>query len=257
MSKYKILWHSSQPVSKFPDYRNAILGHAKKVLGPEVELVIRGVEKGTPDTQFFAFDFLNNAEFFQSVVRAEKEGFDAVALGCFLDPILDEFKEIMQIPVMGMAETGMATACMLGKRFSVITYMPQLAHKRFGELIHKYGMLERSAGMVTFNLPFAELERGYQDPSFAIDKFVDAGREAIAKGAEVLIPGCGSLNLILMQNGVHEVDGATVVDVSGVLMKMTEMMVVLGKVSGTRVSRLGLYESPAREDIERVLKMFQ
>ena len=108
MSKLKILWHSSQPVSKFPDYTNAILGHAKKVLGPEVELVIRGVEKGTPDTQFFAFDFLNNAEFFQSVVRAEKEGFDAVALGCFLDPILDEFKEIMQIPVMGMAEAGLA-----------------------------------------------------------------------------------------------------------------------------------------------------
>jgi allantoin racemase len=257
MKKRRILWQSSQAVHKFPDYRNAILRHGEKILGPDFQIEVRGVDRGTPDTQFLAYDFLNNFQVFHSVVKAEKDGLDAVAIGCFLDPILDELREVMEIPVLSLGEAGMLTACMLGKRFSVITYVPQLKNKRFDELIHKYGLTERSVEIISFNLPFVELDKGFKDPSNAIEKFTAASKEAIEKGAEVLIPGCGCLNLILVENRINQIEGAAVVDVTGALMKMTEMMIVLREVSGTRVSRRGFNESPPREDIERVIKIYQ
>jgi allantoin racemase len=257
MKKRRILWQSSQAVHKFPDYRDAILRHGEKILGPDFQLVVRGVDKGTTDVQFLSYDFLNNIQVFHSVVRAEKEGLDAVAIGCFLDPILDELREIIEIPVLSLGEVGMLTACMLGKRFSVITYVPQLKNKRFAELIHKYGLTERSVKIMSFDLPFVQLDKGFKDPSTIIEKFTAASREAIAEGAEVLVPGCGCLNLILAENRVDRIDGAAIVDVTGALMKMTEMMIVLKEVSGTRVSRRGFNESPPREDIERVIKIYQ
>ena len=257
MKKRRILWQSSQAVQRFPDYVKAILRHGEKILGPDFQIEVRGVDRGTPDTQFLAYDFLNNFQVFNSVRKAEKDGLDAAAIGCFLDPVLNELREVMEIPVLSLGEAGMLTACMLGKRFSVITYVPQLKNKRFDELIHQYGLTQRSVEIISFNLPFVELDKGFKDPSVAIEKFTTASKEAIAKGAEVLIPGCGCLNLILAENGINQIEGAAVVDVTGALMKMTEMMIVLKEVSGTSVSRRGFNEAPPREDIERVIKIYQ
>jgi allantoin racemase len=257
MGRYRILWQSSTAISKFPDYKAGILRHAKKILSPDIQLEVRGVDKGTSALHFMAFDFLNNAQVFKGLLQAQKEGFDAVAIGCFLDPILDELREVMDIPVQSLGETGMLTACMIGKLFSVVSYVPQLNNKRYAELIHKYGLKERSAGLTSFDLPFEALDNGFKDPSEVIEKFTRAGREAVKKGAEVLLPGCGCLNLILAENHISEIDGATVLDVSGVLMKSAELMLVLRKVSGTRVSRRGFYEAPPRNEIESVLKIYQ
>jgi Asp/Glu/hydantoin racemase len=239
-----------------PDYQNAIKSHGKKILSPGFEIKVRGVEKMSSDIHFMCFDFLNNSQVFESVMAAEKEGFDAVAIGCFLDPILDELREVMNIPVMSLGEAGMLTACMLGKYFSVISYVPQSNHKRYRELIHKYGLTDRAAPLTSFNLPLLELENGFKSPKPVIERFKVAAREAVKKGAEVLLPGCGCLNLVLMNRKLSEVDGATVLDVSGALMKLTEMMIVLKEVSGTKVSRKGYYEAPTREKIQEALKIY-
>lgn len=256
MAKYKMLWQSSTVIDGMPAYKQAIEAHGRKILGPDVELMVRGVKKGTSDIHYLAFDFLNNTRFFDSVVSAEKEGCDAVAIGCFLDPIIEELREIVDIPVMTLGEAAMLTACLLGKRFSVVSYLPQIINKRVMDLIHHYGLSERAAPSASFDLSLPEMEEGFKGDLIAVEKFKRAGKEAVAKGADVLIPGCGCLNLILMNAKVNEVEGATVLDISGALMKMTEMMIVLGKVSGVKISRKGYYESPPKEKIEEVLKLF-
>jgi Asp/Glu/hydantoin racemase len=256
MPRHTILWQSSTVLSRFPDYENAIHQHAEKILGPDIRIITRGVERGTPDLHFQIFDFLNNVQVFQSVARSLAEGADAVSIGCFLDPILDELREVMEIPVMGLAEAGMLTACTLGKKFSIISYLPQLNNKRYGELVHKYGMKERCAGLTSFYLPFEELDNGFRDPDQVIKRFTEAAGKAVDMGAEVLLPGCGCLNLILMQNRIHQIQGATVLDVTGTLLKMTEMMMILKKVCGIGVSRNGLYESPPPESLSSIISNY-
>ena len=133
-------------------------------------------------------------------------------------------------------------------------YTPQ-SSKRSSQLIERYGF-EGRCTLTSFELPFEELERGFEKPENVIDRFIKAGKKAVAEGAEALLAGCGCLNLILMENGVNQVGGATVIDVSGALMKMAETMIVLKEVSGTRISRVGFYESPKMEEIKRTLALY-
>lgn len=256
MGKYKILWQSATAISGFPDYKKAIEDHGKKILGSDFELTVRGVQKGTFDLHFMAFNFLNNSQVFDSVTTAEKEGYDAVAIGCFFDPILDELREIMDIPVVSLGEAGMLTACMLGKRFSAIAYVPQNNNKVFRELLHKYGLSSRAVPFTSFDLPLTELEKGFKDPKPVLERFEGAAREAVKQGAEVILPACGFLNLVIMHGRMNQVDGATVLDVSGALMKITEMMIVLREVSGTKISRIGYFEAPTKEKIQDVLRIY-
>jgi Asp/Glu/hydantoin racemase len=253
----RILWQSSTAIQHFPAYEKAIQAHAGKVLSPGSSLVVRGVKEGTNALHYRAFDFLNNSQVFDSVVNAEHEGCDAVAIGCFIDPILDELREIVDIPVMSMGETGMHLACMLGKRFSVLAYTEALNDKFYTESAHKYGLQERASPFVAFELPLEDLEAALAgDPAKCLQRVHEAGRKAVAMGAEVILLGCGVLNLIAVQNKLTNIDGATVLDVSGALMKMTEAMVVLRRVSGVSISRRGFYAKPKPELVEEVLKIY-
>lgn len=256
MKKYRILWQSSTAIGGMPDYKNAIEEHGRRILSSNFELTVRGVKSGTSLLHFLAFDFLNNWQLFDSVVQAEKEGYDAVAIGCFFDPILDELREVMSIPVMSLAEAGMLTACMLGKYFSVVSYVPQNNNKLIADVLHKIGLAHRASPFTNFQLPLNELEKGFKDPRPVLDRFEAAAKEAAEAGAEVILPGCGCLNLVIINGGMHQVDGATVLDVSGALMKLTEMMIVLREVSGTRISCRGYYEKPTSEQLAEVLKIY-
>lgn len=251
----RILWQSSTAIERFPAYVQAIHSHAGERCAAGTTISLRGVPGATSQLHYKAFDFLNNRGLFESALRAEREGYDAVAIGCFLDPVLDDLKEALDIPVLGMAETAMHLACTLGRRFAVLSHNAALNTKFHADLITKYG-LERHAGpLVSFDLPFGEMEAalgGKAGP--CLERIERAGREAIAQGAEVILLGCGLMNLVAIRNGMTEIDGAPVLDVSGALLKATESMVVLRRTSGVRVSRKGYYERPSGQEIEAVAR---
>lgn len=54
------------------------------------------------------------------------EGFDGILISGFGDPGLDMLREIMEIPVTGIAEASMAQAAGGGRRFSIVTTTPDL-----------------------------------------------------------------------------------------------------------------------------------
>lgn len=254
----RILWQSSTPVQEYPAYVDAITSHARSVLGDRAALTVRGVEYGTRLRFYKSFDFLNNAQLFDSVVRAEREGYDAVALGCFLDPLLDELREIVDIPVLGLAETAMLIACMHGRRFGILSHNRHLNDKFYAELVRRYGLGERAGPLIHFDLPFDEMARGLSaDADLCMARVREAARRAIAGGADCLLLGCGLLNMIVVRSGVTEVDGAPIIDGSGVLMKLAQAMVELRRISGLRVSRVGYFERPNAGDIDDVLKLYR
>lgn len=256
MSKYKILWQSSTAVSGLPAYSAAIKTHAEKILGPDVELTIRGVDAGTMDLHFLYFQSMNDQNVLNSILKASAEGYDGVAVGCFLDSGVQQAREITDMPVVGMAEMGMLFACMYGKKFSIVTYVRQMVEKRYDELIRAYSLQGRAAPMQYFDISLDALANSFDNPGPVIDAFTKASQKAIDQGAEVILPGCGLLNLISVQNGLNKVGRATVLDVSGALMKTLEAMIVLRKECGVAVSRQGLYESPTKDQIEAAKRIY-
>jgi len=253
----RIHWQSSTEIERFPAYMQAIQSHARERCAAGTTVSLGGVAGATGRLHYKAFDFLNNRGLFESAMRAERDGCDAVAIGCFLDPVLDELKEALDIPVLGMAETAMHLACTLGRRFAVLSHNAALNTKFHADLIAKYGVERHAGPLVSFDLPFPEMEAaltGKAGPCLA--RIERAGREAVALGAEVIVLGCGLMNLVAIRNGMTEIDGAPVLDVSGALLKATESMVVLRRTSGLRVSRKGYYERPSAQEVESVARAY-
>lgn len=256
MERMKIWWQSSTAIDGFPEYRKAIEQHAKKVLNPGSQVEVHGVDKGTSELHYHYFAFLNTHQILENVLRAGREGFDAVAIGCGMDPGLDEAREILDIPVLGLSETGMLIACMLGRKFTVISHHHLLDRKRIDLLIQKYGLESRSVPGEGIKVDLNVLGRSFKNPKPILSQLTKAVREAIRQGAEVIIPGCNILNLVAVQNRFYQVDGVPILDVAGVLMKMTESMVTLKRVSGVQVSRKGLFESPGKTLLSNVRKIY-
>lgn len=253
----RILWQSSTPITRYPAYNAAIVAHAAKVLGPQVEVVVRGTLRPTFGTYTRAAFFLKSSDILDSVVAAADEGFDGAGIGCFLDPILHELREIVDIPVQGLAETGMHMACMLGRRFAVLSHSEALNVKVYDDLVRRYGLEGQCSGMRAVDLSMDKLEKAITgDAAPAIALVREAAAALVAEGAEVIVPGCGLLNLLCVQQGLNQVDGATVLDVTGALLKMTETMVTLKRVSGTGVARTGYYQRPAPDDVRKTLDSF-
>lgn len=152
----RIAWQSSKAVHKFPAYQRALEEHAGKVMSPGTSISMRGVKYEPSNLDYKCFDFLNNFQLFESVVSAEREGYDAVAVGCFFDPILEELREAVDIPVVSLAETSMHAACMLGRRGGHYAKPPR---HQIDETYARFGLLKDAADPVADSAATAPRKR--------------------------------------------------------------------------------------------------
>jgi allantoin racemase len=218
------------------------------------------------DGFFYSYiDMLNARSVFHAAVQAEKEGFDAVMITCFGDPMLWGIRQAVDIPVVSVGESSMLLATMMGYKFGVVTISPYNIYEQ-EHTIAKYGLTDRSAGIRPIPETGDEQAEALIDARRAIESFKKVGRELIADGAEVLIPGCGLMSPALRlapgaekdyPNGLTEVDGVPVADVMGDTIKMAEAMVRLKRAGSCWISRKGLYAQAtprAKEFGQMVLK---
>jgi len=55
------------------------------------------------------------------LIKNNQQTYDGFMVACHCDPNLDLMKEISKKPVVGMGESSMHTACLLGDRFTVVS----------------------------------------------------------------------------------------------------------------------------------------
>jgi len=77
---------------------------------------------------------------------AEASGFDAAIIAAFGDPGLFGARELFAFPVVGLAEAAMLTACMVGRRFSIVTFAGALA-PWYEDCVAMHGLSSRCAGV--------------------------------------------------------------------------------------------------------------
>lgn len=78
---------------------------------------------------------------------AERHGeVDAAIIAAFGDPGLFGARELFDIPVVGLAEAAMLTACMLGRRFAIVTFAQALG-PWYEECVAMHGLAGRCAGI--------------------------------------------------------------------------------------------------------------
>lgn len=116
----------------------------------------------------------------------ELEDADGVVLACFSDPGLFEFREILSTPVVGIAEAGFLTACMISHKFGILggsrKDIPWMEN-----LLWKYGMEKRCSAIEPLSSEGVMSEGAPEDTR---NELLHSSQVLIDGGAESLILGC-------------------------------------------------------------------
>ncbi|MEZ5660055.1 MAG: aspartate/glutamate racemase family protein [Burkholderiaceae bacterium] len=99
---------------------------AQTVAAPDTELLSATASRGFPYISSRAEAQIAGALVLEMIAERITQ-IDAVIIAAYGDPGLRAARELFDIPVVGMAESAMLTACMLGERFSLVTFTANLA----------------------------------------------------------------------------------------------------------------------------------
>ena len=241
------------------DYGRRLSGILARAASPGTTIELRGLSEGRAVAdQYHYLEYLDTAEILDNGLAAERDGYDAFLIGNIFEPGLHALREVLSIPVLGLCEASVFLACLMGPSFSVVNVNPKFA-RRVTENIASYGLSSRlvSIDRMQVERP-AVFDRAFENSAVrddVIEQFRAAARQGLAKGAEAVIPAGGIVMTLLAEAGVHEVDGAPVVNGLLALVKFAELAASMKQLTGHFTSKRLTYAPPSGallDDIRRI-----
>jgi len=137
-------------------------------------------------------------------------GHDAVIVAAFGDPGLGGLREALPVPVLGLTESALASACLLGHRFSIIA-ISQRIQAWYREVVAANGLSGRLASIRALNRPLASIGAVQEEHAAALRALCESAVDD--DGAEVLVlagaPLAGLARALRGQLPVPVVDGVS------------------------------------------------
>ncbi|MEW6439928.1 MAG: aspartate/glutamate racemase family protein [bacterium] len=234
------------------DASTRVLENLRRVARPDTEIDFHYVRHSAYLVQTPYHEMLNNVWLVEGVIEAERQGYDAVIIGCANDPALCAARQAVDIPVVAPTESAMLLACTLGGRFGMITALDE--NLAFCDRnIRGYGMDLRTARPVrVFRMGenwVSFLFEMMMNPAIIQPQFDRLCRACVADGAEVILPVCCALSPAVSMLGYREVPstGVPVLDVTHAALKTAETLVDLWRGAGVGKSQRCTFKSVPRE----------
>ena len=239
-------------------YGTSLEEQCRQVVRPDTEVYVAGVPASQMGIdRFKSIMYFHSSQIINHILRAEKEGYDAVVIGNSFDVGFEEAREMLSIPVVSIAHANFHMAAMLGELFTVLTCQYHIA-ERYRQLVRRYGLDDKFLkGVYVYEIPEIDLVRGCSEPEKVTAEFRIVAERAVADGASVIIPIPAPIyQLFQRTGGMNNISGATILDPVTVSLKTAEMMVDL-KRNGIEVSRKpGVYGSPGKDLLQQALKTY-
>lgn len=204
---------------------------ARRVAGSETAITSVNPEQGTPTIEGAADEVI--ASYFMLDLVARNRDYDGYVIACYGDPALDACRELVDAPVVGMAEGSFHLANLVAHRWSIITVMPRL-RPVLEDLLVRYGVERRCASIRSL-----DVRVGSDTPQSLVDQLRSEAERAIeVDGAEAVLLGCASWAPIAPR--LADTIGAPVVDgVTGAVTLLESL-----RRLGVTTSRRGAYVLP-------------
>jgi allantoin racemase len=227
------LWFQKHTIEgRIPALDEMYRAHARRVLSPDVEVKIGTLPTeiysgGLPEeyVRYGAFESLFSSYFVAMAAEAQENGYDAYVIGTSQDPGLQQARSLVSIPVLAYGETAFHLLASQGLRFGIVGFIPELA-RPISENLARSGLAGHLVGYRSLDITPTDMSAAIEGrPGCFHDAFANAARSLIADGAEVIVPGEGLPNEVLVRDEVVTVDGAAVFDPDGALLMMAELLV--------------------------------
>ena len=221
------------------DMTNHIRKTLKGIKRPETELVVTCPDKG-PVAIESAYDEILAAFYSMDLVKkANMENYDAVIIACFADPGLIAMKEISDILVVGIQETSLHVASMLGNKFTILTPMKKRIPSKYND-VWRNKLSNNLASVRELGMTVTETD---EKPDLAQKRIMEVAKQAVEEdGAEVIILGCAGMTGYAEK--VAKDLNIVVIDPTSVAFKYVEAMAEAGIMQSKRA----LYAHPLEKE---------
>lgn len=194
---------------------------ARCAAAPGTDLDFTTAENGVPYIATRTEALIAGREALEILARRAHE-YDAAVLAAFGDPGLGAIREIIPIPVVGLAEASFLMAAPLGRRMSIVTFSVNL-EAWYRECVEWHLMDHRLASIRTPDAPFGDV--GSVRSEFS-DCLVDLAERAVREdGADVIITAGAPLAGLASQ--VREQVSVPLVEGVAAAVKIAEALVAL------------------------------
>jgi len=232
----RILWIRPVSTDVHDELVKKVITEVKR---PDVEAKVVHLSEGPVHVEYHYYEYLNLGETLEWVRWAEKEGYDAVVIGCFYDLGLREARELVSIPVITPAEASMHVATTLGHKFSIIVGRRKCIPK-IESNVYQYGLEKKLASfrVIDFTVP-----RMANEPEKLKESIFTVAKKAVEEdGAEVIVLGC-TRETGFMKELIEKLK-VPVLDAVVVSWKYAEMLADLHRKIGLTHCKLYGYEPP-------------
>jgi len=175
--------------------------------GTEVEVLTAPFGVAYIETRFEA---LIGAYAAAQLAAEHHERFDAIVVAAFGDPGLAGLREALPIPVTGLTEAALASACLLGQRFSIVA-ISQRIRAWYRETVQANGLESRLASIRGLDEPLADIGKVQGDQGERLVRLAE--RCVDDDGADVIVlagaPLAGLARSLRGRLPVPSVDGVS------------------------------------------------
>ncbi|MDW5440927.1 aspartate/glutamate racemase family protein [Polaromonas sp. SM01] len=175
--------------------------------GTEIEVLTAPFGVAYIETRFEA---LIGAYAAAQLAAEHHQRFDAVVVAAFGDPGLTGLREALPLPVTGLTEAALASACLLGNRISIIA-ISQRIQAWYREVVESYGLGSRLASIRALDRPLASIGQVQDEHAQALKALAE--RAVDEDGADVIVlagaPLAGLARSLRGQLPVPVVDGVS------------------------------------------------
>ncbi|MBF4161251.1 aspartate/glutamate racemase family protein [Nocardioides acrostichi] len=162
---------------------------ARAAVGPGVCVDAVNPVSGPESIESHYDDALATPGVLAVIVEGATRGYDGFVIACFGDPGLLAARELVEAPVVGIAEAALRTAGYLGRTFSVVTTLSRtLGHSR--EIAYRYGVASLVGGMHACEIPVVDLET---DPTARAAILAACEHALSVDGSDAIVLGCAGM----------------------------------------------------------------
>jgi allantoin racemase len=210
------------PILKDNEIESDVRREVAQIASHSVEYTVRSLVSGPASIESEFDERIASPFVLDEVVRAEREGFDAVFVSCMGDIAINAARELVRIPVVGPFQACIAVASTLGDKFGVVTTLPNVV-PIFLRKAREYGLEGNLAGVRSISVPVLDLSRRRDK---VLDSLARESRFLInERDADTIILGC--TGLVGIAQKLQEKIGVPVLDPTPVAVKFAEMLVAI------------------------------
>lgn len=221
------------------------------------ELVVTNTRECPENIDYYYSKHLIEEAVFESCIQAEKDGFDAVIVGCCYDPGVRVARELVDIPVIGPLEATMQLAPYYGHDYVLVTdHHKAVPYLR--DMVRLYG--EESHCLSVDCIDWWVTDMINDTNGVARDAVAAANAIRQRANAEVAILGCTIISASYeksVQNGQPR--DMAILNPNTAALKLAQALAELKQQGAYGVSRKAYYQSLEqrnREEFESVRRRF-